>query len=251
MRDYSKGKPPGAWAIFWHTGGAMAVFAGAICVAMTLFATRDLRFHTALETRGVRVAAVFDEKERRVTRDSNGHREVKYYVTVQVPTADGEARLRRTVSQGFFEGIEDGDTRRIRMVPGRTDRIEVQADEFRRSGQSMQYVALAVGLGAIVALWVFGRRTVSALLARRRGQSLRGRVTELRRHRSKNGTRFWLHWEDERGVPGKSLPGKEARFSDHPVGAEIDLYLCPDGRVWWTGDVGLRDAAPTVLDVKR
>ncbi len=239
------------WRLIWNVGGLALVIGVVALVALTVFSSRELRLHAALEAQGVDVMARVIETERKVVRSSDGGSKTEYYGRFSYELRrEGTLTVRRKISRSLYNRLEQGQEVPARVVPGRAGRIELTRGEFRQAGRMLQWAALAVGLAMLAWLWFGGRKVVSALLARRVGRSVQVTVKEVRRFKSKNTSKYALVWSDEQGREGMSLRSGVDRFANYAPGDPVEVFVCPDGRVWWVGDVGPRQPARTVPDVE-
>lgn len=230
--DFTHGPPPSGWRLFLAAGGRVVFIGIAALVVLTLLAARDTRVQNAMDSRGETVVARVVVKQK-INRDEairGSEDRHRVWLRFELPGQGSQVQPKR-VDGALYERLDIGEARDIRVLPETPDVIELTPGEFRDDGQDLQGIALVIGAAVLLAIWVFGRRAVSALRARRYGTRIPGHIIDKRAR---------LIWRDDRGRTGKSLKSAPDRYAGYQIGSEVDLYLGPDGRTWWIGDTGPR-----------
>lgn len=204
---------------------------------------------TLLETQGVVTVAEVLDRERRETRDSEGNRTVRYYVTYRFqPDAGPEIRRRVRVSSRFYSSVAVGRLIDVRYVSGDPATHEYEIGATRADAEAKRWMA-AAALSAAVALavWLYASAApmLRALIA---GEVRRARVTEhlVNSRRGKSGGRYGrIRWIDETGASGESGKVPMLDVAGHPVGCRIMVVVDrKTGRGFWeeelaAGDTGI------------
>ncbi|MFL4470566.1 DUF3592 domain-containing protein [Tateyamaria armeniaca] len=237
--------------MLWHTGGMLPLFLAVFTVIFTLISMAELRKGLAFAARGVEVSGqVMDRDEVRVRRDDRW--QTDHYLTMRYTVPDEVIELRRKVTRSVYDASDIGSSRTVRYMPDAPRQVEFKIGETLAAGQTMRWLALALGLATLGTLWWKGGRAVDAIRARKFGALEQVTVTGVREIKHKNDRTYTLEWTDADHVTGSSLTsGSRARYADYPPGSRIEVYRGARGHMWWVGDVGPRTAAATVPSVGR
>lgn len=212
----------------------------------------------ALETRGIVTEGTITGKERRESRDSEGNRTVRYYVSYRFQPSTGPVIARRVrTSLSYYNSVSQGQTIRVRYLPDRPATHEFRIGSTRAradDNRNYAFLALAAAIGAGV---FFGTRAAPLLRALTAGETRRAVVTahvEKPRRRNTGARKGRIVWRDETGQEGTSGPVPMLDVRGHPVGCRIRVVVDRmSGRTWWEeelaggadGMAGLTDTGPT------
>ena len=252
MKDFTDGPAPGFFRLWWRRGGPFALILAVFVVIASVASYQTLKLGLAFDARGVAIeATATHRREQRVRR--NDRTDTDYYVTFAYPVEGVQVSVERKVGLGLYRRLTPGATREIRYLPEQPRRMEYTIGKTWQDGQVIRWIAFALGLGALAALWWTARPAVEALRARKFGQVEWVKVREIdkktRRTKSGRSTTYTLVWVDGDGALGRSLASRSsARYAKFRPGSDIEVYRDSRGKTWWVGDIGPRAAASTVPD---
>lgn len=248
MKDYTDGPTRRFFALWWRKGAPFVLVLVAIAVFTGMVSYQSLVQGLALDARGVVVTATATDREKR-----RGSDDTNYYVTFAYDADGVPMELSRKVSASLYNALPPGTTRDIRYLPEAPRVMEYTIGKSWKDGQVMRWISLVAGLGALGVFWWTARPVIEALRARKYGRAEWAEVLGLDELtlRSKYGKRTYysLVWRDAQGGTGQSMAStNKDRYSRYEPTSDIEVYRDSRGKTWWIGDLGPRDAAPTVPD---
>lgn len=235
--------PVPIWRLFWRMGGWLALVFGLLFFVLTMISQSTLTLAERFDIEGRETAADLIDKYDRVSTDSDGDREVTYFLVLRFDTQAGKTvQVTRSVGRGTYRGTAVGDRVPVWYLESAPETIELSRGENRTNSIVARWLALLFGALTLVALWRPGRKAVAAARARRYGRRETAVVTGLAQtsYTVNNRHRYRLAWREESGRIGESLAYKEEDLHDYQPGQKITVYQGIE-RAWWSGDVGGRD----------
>ena len=242
MVTVATSQPVPLWRLFLRMGGWFAVLFFVVSAALTLISHAELMLAERFDAEGVRTEAVVEDRYIRESRDSDGDKQITYYLVLAFQTETGApVTATETVSRSLYQGAEPRSKIPIRYLRSDPQRIETREGQNRTTSRVFQFAGLVFGVLALAGLWYSGRLAVAAVRARRYGVRESALVTELKRTRwtVNNRYRYRLVWREASGRMGESLAYPLDALDDNLVGNEIGIYQGIK-RAWWVGDVGER-----------
>ncbi|MEO0568273.1 MAG: DUF3592 domain-containing protein [Pseudomonadota bacterium] len=242
MGDLIPNPPPSVLRLFFKMGGTIVVFAGFLFAIFSLVGHFVLLDAERFETDGRYTNAMVTRKRIEEGRDSEGNRELTYYLGLSYVTQrKEEIRVDRSVSRNKYRDTDVGDEIEIRYLASTPRRTEITPGEYRNGARILSLVSLAIGLVWLWLVWLIGGWAVAAVRARRYGKTENVQVHNVRATSTKvNGRpRYRLIWYDSNGKMGQSLQRRKSGFRSLEKGDEITIYHGLK-YTWWAGDVGLR-----------
>ncbi len=234
--------------MLWRVGGALPFVLAVITVVASGVSFSNLRDGLAFETRGVETRAeIIERYSKQVRRDDRT--ETEYYVRYEYFAEGATQQARAKVSRSEYEAIVVGTPRTVRYVQDQPRKVEFRIGKTMKEGRTTRWIALALGLATLAAIWWKGGRAVDAIRARKFGAIERVTVLDVLVHQHKNSTSYQLQWFDKNGDIATSLSSSgRSRYDPYPKHASVEIYRGAKGRAWWIGDVGPRSEHPPVPD---
>jgi len=212
----------------------------------------------ALETRGIIVDGTITNRERRESRDSDGNRTVRYYVSYRFSPLQGPTISRRVrTNASYYNTVQIGQRIAIRYLPDRPQTHEFRIGSYRWRAEDNRTYALLALFAAVAAGLYFGIKAAPLLRALSLGETRRAvviRHIEKPRMRNTGARKGRIVWRDEAGQEGTSGPVRMVEVRGHPVGTRISVVVDRiSGQGWWEeelaggsdGMAGLTDIEPT------
>ncbi len=208
---------------------------------ITIAAQSEFNLAERFDSAGSRTHATVEDRYSRTVKGPDGRAQTTYYLVLTYETHEGGYfRTTVTVPEFDYRVNREGYVLALRYLVDEPTRVELNRGENRSSRWILQGISLALGVVALVLFWRAGRRAVAAGRARKWGRRETALVTGLEKHaRWLRHNRYQLHWREQSGRAGESLPGRFARFSGATVGRPVNVYQGID-RAWWSGDIGDR-----------
>lgn len=240
-RKHDRHEPRGWFSLFLRFGGWACLVAGVVLLTLTGISASRLYMADRLDTNGGYSAAVITDKRSEQSTDSDGDTSTTYYVTFTYKGgAAGGQTVETTVSSGFYDDVSPEDRRVIRYLRDDPTVIEYEPGRYRRIGNILRYIGLAVGALGLLALWLLGQQTNRAIKARRDGEKRIAAVMDIRHVNVEiNGRpQARLVWREDDSKTGESLMRDESELrSLYESGDKIVVFRL--GRhAFWEGDVG-------------
>ncbi len=239
-RRHDRHTPRGWFNLFIRLGGWASLIFGVALVVLTLISATQLYLADRLDRDGRFAQAAVVDKRIAVSTDSDGDTDTDYFVTFRFKTSAGGHQVEDEVSGAFYDRVGIDDEHVIRYLASDPDIIESDIGSYRRGGNVLRLLGLVMGIGGLATLWLFGRQTNRAILARRDGERRLAEVvaiaeTNVRVNKRRQGR---LVWREPDGRVGESLMrdyGELGRL--YKGGDEIVVFRLGD-EAWWEGDVG-------------
>jgi hypothetical protein len=240
-RKHDRHYPRGWFNLFLRLGGWVCLVAGVALLALTGISASRLYMADRLDAGGGYSAAVVTDKRYEQSTDSDGDTSTTYYVTFTYKGGSaGGQTVETTVGSGFYDDVMPQDRRVIRYLRDDPRVIEYEPGRYRRIGNTLRYIGLAVGLLGLAALWMLGQQTNRAIKARRDGDRRIAVVIDIRDTNVEVNDRpqARLVWREDDGKTGQSLMRGEAELRRlYAPGDKIVVFRL--GRhAFWEGDVG-------------
>lgn len=244
MSDHDRLPPVSLLRLFLKMGGWVVIIFGAVLLAVTFIAQLSLMTAQRFEREGLPARAMVAERYTTESVDLDGDRSITYWLGLDYVTQAGEEiNLLETVNSGEYRRVAVGDEIDILYLQSAPRRVEVTPGSHAQGAKVARIIGLVVGLMWLALLWVVGRWAVEAARARRFGERLEAKVTEVYRTaiRVNNRPRYRLKWKDHSGRTGQSLLRRRADVEHYKPGDAIRVYQGLK-RQWWAGDTGDREA---------
>lgn len=236
-RRHDRHTPRTWWSLFLRLGGWTALLTGAALVAVTWFSAGALYLADTLDREGAPAYATVSTKR----ADADSSAGATHYVSFTFKVRGEPGRTVETeVDRAYFEAVEPGDERLIRYLLADPDRVEVDTSRYRRTGNALRWIGLAVGLAGLGALYGFGHAANRAIKVRRHGEKRYAEVTGIRESRLRigGGRQGRLTWREPDGQVGESLVRSAAWLREtYRPGDQIVVFRL-GSHAFWEGDVG-------------
>ncbi len=92
-----------------------------------------------------------------------------YYVTLRFDVASQSVRKERSVGSSYYRAHPVWSQVQVKYWTGGPKLFELREDQTKGGAVGTQWLALAVGIAALAAIWFPGRKTNAAVLSRRYG----------------------------------------------------------------------------------
>lgn len=228
--------------LFLKMGGWIVLVLGVVLLVLTLISHFNLKTAKRFDEEGRRAVALISEKEKIVSRDSDGDRQTSYYLTLEFTTHKRrEMSVRRSVGGSKYRSVQEGGEIVLYYLASEPETTELTQGSHRKGSRITQTIALIDGLVCLAVIWVIGGWAVSAVRARRFGARQEAVVQEIKRTGVKinNQPRYRLVWRDNKGREGQSLLHRASDLDSLKSNDIIHIYQGIK-RSWWVGDVGER-----------
>ncbi|MDJ0630942.1 MAG: hypothetical protein QNJ44_21975 [Rhodobacter sp.] len=237
-RKHARFRPRSWFSLFFRLGGWLSLICGLALLAVTYFSAGALYLADRLDRAGDLAYAVVADRRAAATGDEG---ETTRYVTFTFKARGaGGQTVEVEVPAEYFDAVSVGDELPIRYLSNDPAQIEYDVGGYRRTGERLRRIALALGIAGLVTLWVFGRAANRAIKVRRDGEKRMATVTRIVEAGSaKTGKKQGrLAWYEEDGQTGESLRHDlEDLENRYQAGDLIAVYrLGTDA--YWEGDVG-------------
>lgn len=242
MAKIADSTPVPIWRLYWRMWGWVSLIFLLFLLVLTMFSSLSLSLANRFDAEGRETAAEVLDSYERVTTDSDGDREVTYYLVLRYDIRSGEeVQIERSVGSSLYYDTAIGDYIGIWYLASEPETIEVYRGENRSAAVATQWIALVFGILTLGSMWIPARKSVAAVRARRYGARETAVVTGTTRTRYQvnNRYRYRLTWRENSGRIGESLPYREEQLSGYRPGQTITVYQGIK-RAWWSGDVGER-----------
>ncbi|MGP6085564.1 hypothetical protein [Antarctobacter jejuensis] len=242
MATIADDKPVPLWRLFWRMGGWITLIFLVVLLVLTIISQSTLSLANRFDAEGRETAADLVDKRREVTTDSDGDEEITYYFDLRFETLEGDlVVVSRSVGSSEYHKREIGDRIPIWYLQSQPGTTELTRGENRSTSTVTRWIALIFGIGALIAIWIPGRKAVAAVRARRYGAREAAEIlgTKCTNIKVNNRYRYRLTWKEQSGRVGESLAYKEEQLEGFRPGETITVYQGIQ-RAWWSGDVGER-----------
>lgn len=219
------------------TGLWMPVVALTIALICAGVSGMKARNAAQLEQFGVTTTGVVTNRERRESTDSEGRRQVRYYVSYRFVGAGQTISRRVRVNLRYYNSVSVNQPIPIRYHPQRPRLHEYNIGSNRRDATMMAGFS---GLGGAATLglviWVF-LKSGPLFRALKLGEVRQATVLEhiaKGRRRNSGRRKGRLRWRDDQGAVGVSGTVPMLDVVSHPVGSRIRVVIDPrTGRGYW------------------
>ncbi len=227
-------------AIFWRSGGWIALLLIAAGIGIGLFNVTSRQAGSLLASEGQEVLGEITNKARSRNGKSYSYRVSYYFPARNDPYSPGL----QDVTASFYDGVEVGDEVPVRYLP--SDPTISEVDVGRTATMGWRGLALTIGLltAGIGACGFLLGRSRALIGLREHGEMREATVTShavdpKRKDSAKDQMR--LVWTDAQGGTGRSRPYDNADKLP-PVGDTITVFADPTGKfdAVWEADVGSR-----------
>ncbi|MDG1768323.1 MAG: hypothetical protein P8H36_02730 [Yoonia sp.] len=156
---------PRPWIeIFMALKGCFAVIAGVVAVFLTIQSVIGYRDAQRLANDGAWTRAQIVAQ--RAIHDDD---KTTYYVTLRFDVASQSVRKERSVGSSYYRAHPVGSQVQVKYWTGGPKLFELREGQTKGGAVGTQWLALAVGIAALAAIWFPGRKTNAAVLSRRYG----------------------------------------------------------------------------------
>lgn len=236
--------PKSLFILFFKVGGIQVLVFVMWVVTFAFFSEVALvsarQFAEEGEDTSAQVTGKYSERK----RSANGNRKLRYYLDLEYVTKAGDAiSLNRSVQHPVYDRVEVGDVIGITYLRSNPRKTEVTKGRQLRMGRFVRMLAWLSVLAVLAGTWIYGRRALDAVRARKNHQRAEVKLIEVRK------CGWWvfskgyrLIWHDSTGREGKSLPQKADKLMGFRSGDTLIVFL-GGKRSWWVGDVGDRECA--------
>ncbi len=236
-RRHDRTHPRGWFNLFLRLGGWVCLLAGAGLLVLTFVSAIALRVADRIDAKAGYAVATITGKSVLGDRENPEARMVTF--TYKTPLRGGQTAETK-VDADFFARVTVGSEYPIRYLKDDPSRVEMEPVQSRRAGAVLRWIAFALGLLGLYALWRFGSQTNAAILARRDGEKRLAKVVAV------NPTGVEINgrpqgrilWREDDGQAGESLMRDLGRLKQHyDPGDSIVVFRRGKDAVW-EGDVG-------------
>ena len=219
----------------------MCLIFGAALLILTGFSAGALYLADRLDRDGRLAYAVVSDKRVETRTDSDGDTDTDHFVTFTFKSRGQSGQVVETeVGSSYYCAVSVGDERAIRYLADDPSTLEYDIGGYRRTGVTLRWIGLGLGIAGLAALWGIGSRANRAVRVRRDGEKRMAQVTGVREvnvtgnHRRQGR----LMWREADGATGESLMrDAEALRRLYRTGDPIVVFRL--GRhAYWEGDVG-------------